>query len=405
MPSRQPFITEAVQFAGADGAMLAARLDRPRARPRAYALFAHCFSCSKDVFAASRIAAGLARQGVAVLRFDFTGLGASEGDFANTNFSSNVADLLAAARFMAASDRPVSLLIGHSLGGAAVIVAAASLPEVKAVVTLGAPASAEHVLAQFGQDLDRLETDGVAQVKLVGRPFMIRRQFIEDARAQNVQAAVSRLGRPLLVMHAPRDGTVGIENAAELYGAAKHPKSFVSLDQADHLLSRKADAVFAADIIAAWAGRYAFEPEPAIPAPAEGLHAVRVSETLRGAYEAHVVFAQTNTLAGEPESLGGVDTGPSPFEFLAAGLAACTTMTLRMYAERKGWPVGRISVDVRHQKVKDGEGHERDQYDRLISLTGTLDQDQRDRLIEIAGRCPVHRSLSSVAVLPPATLV
>jgi putative redox protein len=400
MATRQPFISEPVSFFGSHGLPLAARLDRPRSQPRAYALFAHCFSCSKDVFAASRIAAGLARKGVAVLRFDFTGLGASEGDFTNTNFSSNVADLKAAAYFMAASGRPISLLIGHSLGGTAALVVARSVPSVKAVVTLCAPSSADHVLAQFANHVDRLEQDGIAEVKLGGRAFTLKRQFIEDVGAQNVAQAVEDLRLPLLVMHAPLDATVGIENAAAIYGAAKHPKSFISLDAADHLLTSRQDAAFAAETIVAWAGRYAFAAEAAVPEPAEGPHAVRVSETLRGPYEAHVVFAQTHTLAGEPQSLGGIDSGPSPFEFLAAGLAACTAMTLRMYAARKGWPVEHIAVDVTHTKSVDVDGVERDEFSRKLSITGPLEVSQLERLQEIAAKCPVHRALSTHALLP-----
>jgi putative redox protein len=382
-----------VQFPGADGSLLSGRLDSPRGKARGHALFAHCFSCSKDIFAASRVSARLAAQGIAVLRFDFTGLGASEGDFANTNFSSNVADLRAAIAWMRSEGMTPDILVGHSLGGAAVLVAAASCPEARAVVTLAAPADAEHVLHNFAADVSRIETDGEAEVKLVGRAFRIRKQFIEDARAQNVRDAVGNLRKALLVMHAPLDATVGIENASAIFAAAKHPKSYVSLDGADHLLTRRADAVYAADVIAAWASRYALSPAQMPPAPSALPHGVRVAETGAGAYENAVAFTQLDTLAGEPEALGGIDTGPSPFEFVAAGLGACTTMTLRMYAARKGWEIGPLSVEVGHAAVAAGEGTRPHRFTRVLHLPEGLSEEQRTRLLEIADKCPVHRLL------------
>ncbi len=248
--------SERREFPGAGGQMLAARFDAPSGAVRAVALFAHCFTCGKDVFAASRIAQALTEHGIAVLRFDFTGLGASEGEFANTNFSSNVADLLAAADYLRGSDRAPSLLIGHSLGGAAVLAAASGIAEAKAVVTIGAPSDPSHVVGLFRDHLERIETDGEAEVQLAGRPFRIKRQFLLDAREQALTPRIGRLRRALLVMHSPRDDTVDVSNALHIFTAARHPKSFVSLDDADHLLTRRSDAVYAANLIAAWSERY-----------------------------------------------------------------------------------------------------------------------------------------------------
>ncbi|NML59819.1 alpha/beta fold hydrolase [Massilia sp. RP-1-19] len=243
-------------FRGADGQLLAARLDRPKGAIRAYALFAHCFTCGKDVFAASRIAQSLTEHGLAVLRFDFTGLGASEGEFANTNFSSNVADLVAAANYLRQHHDAPAVLIGHSLGGAAVLAAAEHVPEARAVVTIAAPSDPSHVVGLFRDHLAQIEAVGEAEVQLAGRPFRIKRQFLLDAAENQLGSKVARLRKALLVMHSPLDATVNIANALEIFTWAKHPKSFVSLDSADHLLSHKSDAVYIANVIAAWSERY-----------------------------------------------------------------------------------------------------------------------------------------------------
>ena len=247
---------ERVAFQGTGGQKLAARLDAPDEAPSAYALFAHCFTCGKDVFAATRIAQQLTAHGIAVLRFDFTGLGASEGEFANTNFSSNVADLVAAAAHLRTAYAAPALLVGHSLGGAAALAAAGSVPECKAVVTIGAPSDVRHVRHLLGERLAEIEAEGEANVLLAGRPFTIKRQFLLDAEEQHIAAKIAELRRALLVMHSPRDDMVDISNATRIFTAAKHPKSFISLDTADHLLSARADAVYAADLIAAWMVRY-----------------------------------------------------------------------------------------------------------------------------------------------------
>lgn len=392
---------ERAEFKGASGDTLAARIDRPAGPPHAWVLFAHCFSCSKDVFAARRIAQNLADRGFAVMRFDFTGLGNSEGDFANTNFSSNVADLIAAAGFLRETEAAPAILVGHSLGGAASIVAAEHIPEAKAVVTIGAPADAEHVKHNFDAHLEEIETKGEAEVSLAGRPFRIKKQFLEDIAGQKVEAAVTGLRRALLLIHSPLDETVSIDNATRLFVAAKHPKSFLSLDDADHLLTRQADAEHVADVVAAWSARYAGIAPPAAPAAAAGPNAVVVRETGRGGFENHVVVGPHVLLADEPPAFGGGGAGPNPYEFLNAALGACTAMTLRMYANRKGWPLARVSVTLNHEKThaddcircEEDDKARVDVITRELTVEGDLDEAQRAKLLEIADKCPVHRTL------------
>jgi len=399
-----------VTFKGAQGDDLAARLEMPAGPVRAHAVFAHCFTCSKDIFAAARIASALAERGFAVLRFDFTGLGMSDGDFANTNFSSNVADLLAAVAFLRENHEAPSILIGHSLGGAAVLAAAGDVPEARAIATIGAPADAEHVVHNFNADLSTIENSGEAEVTLAGRKFTIRKQFLDDVRSQRLAERVAALKKALLVFHAPRDATVGIENAAAIFQAAKHPKSFVSLDDADHLLTRRADAVYVAEVLSAWAMRYIERDEAAAgDADAAG---VTVAETGNGKFQQSVRSGKHRLLADEPADFGGLDTGPSPYDFLSIALGACTSMTLRMYAEHKGLDLGRVSVAVDHAKVhaKDcadcGEGREGriDRFERVITVEGGVAPELQDKVIEIAGKCPVHRTLEqSSAVVTKLT--
>lgn len=393
-------ITEKLEFDGHSGARLAARLDLPNGPVRAYALFAHCFTCSKDIEAARRIGADLAREGVAVLRFDFTGLGASEGEFASTNFSTNLADLLCAVEFLRAHYEAPSVLIGHSLGGAAVLALAGTLVEVRAVVTIGAPADAAHVLGKLGGSLDAISRDGSADVTLAGRSFRIDRQFVEDVQEHSLLDAVKVMRKPLLIMHAPLDEVVGIDNATKIFLAARHPKSFVSLDKSDHLLTDPADTAFAASVIAGWLSRYIVPDEPQ---GSEAMEHVRVMETGEGRFQNAVQAGRHRLFADEPESVGGLDTGPSPYDFLSIALGACTAMTLRMYADRKGLALGRISVDVSHAKVHmedcidcsdelKGKGRI-DRFSRVISVEGEISDEIRDKLVEIAGKCPVHRTL------------
>ncbi len=397
---------ERLQFPGALGESLAGRLERPAGPAWATALFAHCFTCSKDLKAVRRITRCLVDEGIAVLSFDFTGLGESAGEFADTNFTSNVEDLLAAAAFLEAEHEAPSVVIGHSLGGAAVLAAAPRLPSVKAVATVGAPSDPAH-LADRLEASDPAVAEGEAVVRLAGRPFRLRRQLLDDLRGQRLDEAVRGLRRPLLIFHSPVDEVVGIEHARHLYEAAKHPKSFVSLDGADHLLLRDpADAAFVGRTLAAWLTRYVRRPEPeAWEERQDEAGWVTVRGGASG-YAAEVRTGRHRLKADEPAGVGGTDTGPTPYEYLLAGLGACTTMTLRMYADRKAWPLDGVTVRLAHDRVHakdcaDCEAGQRrlDRIRREITLGGTLDAEQRARLMEIADRCPVHRTLEGEIVI------
>ena len=397
--------TERFTFDGHGGDALAARLDRPDGPVLATALFAHCFTCGKDIPAARRIAARLTSHGIAVLRFDFTGLGHSGGEFANTTFTSNVDDLVAAAAALEARGLAPDLLIGHSLGGAAVLRAAARVPSAKAVATLGAPFEPEHVTHHFEGALDRILARGAGEVQLGPRKLTVGRGFVQDITGQRLESAIEGLGRALLVMHAPRDETVALRNATEIFLAAKHPKSFVTLDEADHLVSRPEDAEYAADVIGAWASRYLDlrRPAPPVGAP-EGV--TRTSEAGPDGFAQDITAAcgKHHVRADEPASYGGTGTGMTPYQLLAASLGACTSMTVRMYARRKGWPLEHVTVDVTHDKMHAQDaplgGTERiDRFRRTIALAGPLAPEQRAKLMEIADKCPVHRTLEGGAVV------
>ncbi len=394
-----------LEFKGHSGANLAARLDVPTGVIRAYALFAHCFTCSKDILAARRIAAALSRAGIAVLRFDFTGLGASEGEFASTNFSSNVDDLLSAVDHLRANFEAPKILIGHSLGGAAVLAVAGKVPEAKAVVTIGAPADAEHVLHNLGAKLSEIERDGEAEVDLAGRTFRIQKQFVEDVRSASLAKAIGSMKKALLVLHAPLDQTVGIENASAIFTAARHPKSFVSLDTADHLLTKAEDAAFAADVIAGWASRYVAKDAPQ---GEDAVEHVRVTETGEGKFQNTVQAGQHRLFADEPASVGGMDSGPTPYDFLSMALGACTSMTLRMYANFKKVDLGRVSVDVSHAKIHSADcvectedeqaaGGKIDRFERVITIDGGVPDALAGKIEEIANKCPVHKTLEAKA--------
>jgi uncharacterized OsmC-like protein/pimeloyl-ACP methyl ester carboxylesterase len=391
--------SERFDFSNAQGEKLSAVLDKPAGQPAAYALFAHCFTCGKDVLAAKRIAEGLTARGIAVLRFDFTGLGASEGEFANTTFSSNVADLVAAADHLRKMHRAPAILIGHSLGGAAVVAAASRMPEAKAVATIAAPADPGHVAGLFREHVAAINEKGEVEVALAGRPFRIRREFLDDVAEQKLQNCLANLRKALLVLHSPTDDLVGIENASAIFIAAKHPKSFVSLGDADHLLSKRRDAVYVAEVIATWAERYLdLVPEPDV-LPIEG---VLVEETRNGKFEQAIIAGAHRYLADEPVSVGGNGSGPSPYEYLLAALGACTSMTIRLYAELKKLPLERVAVQLKHDKIHaaDCENCESkegkiDRIDRVVTLEGDLNPEQRAKLLEIADKCPVHRTLHS----------
>ncbi len=399
-------VTERVEFEGHSGSKLAARLEKPDGEPLAVALFAHCFTCSKDIPAARLVSTTLAEIGFAVLRFDFTGLGHSDGEFENTNFTSNVEDLVRAARFLENEGMAPSVLIGHSLGGAAVLMAAGKIASARAVVTIGAPADPAHVAHNFSASLDEIDSRGQAKVSLGGRPFTIKKQFVDDINNSNLTPAISGLRKALLVLHAPLDATVGIENAARIFGAAKHPKSFVTLDDANHLITRREDAEYAANVIAAWARKYvARGTSPEDESVAEGV--VRVSEVDPKGFRQHVKTGEGHWLiSDEPVSYGGTNRGPTPYGLLSAGLGACTSMTIRLYARRKGWNLNAVAVDVSHEKTHatDCEDCESstakiDHFSRSIVLEGDLTEEQKARLLEIADKCPVHRTLKVVSMI------
>jgi uncharacterized OsmC-like protein/alpha-beta hydrolase superfamily lysophospholipase len=395
--------TERFQFAGSEGDKLAATLDAPEGQIRAYALFAHCFTCGKDVLAAKRIAVALSARGIAVLRFDFTGLGSSEGDFANSTFSSNVADLVRAADYLRATRKAPAVLIGHSLGGAAVLAAADQIPEATAVVTIAAPSDPTHVAGLFAGSIEDIRRQGKTEVSLAGRAFTIKREFLDDIAEQSLMPRIAGLRKALLIMHSPTDDTVGIDNATRIFVAAKHPKSFVSLAGADHLLSNRQDSAYAADVIAAWASRYIDAAAADRPAdPTDRPREVVVRETRNSRFQQTVTVGPHRLLADEPAAAGGEDAGLAPYDFLLAGLGACTSMTMRLYAERKSLPLERTTVTLRHSKIHAQDCAEcetregmLDQIDRIIAMEGPLDVEQRKRLMEIADKCPVHRTLTS----------
>lgn len=394
--------TERFQFAGEGGHQLSAALELPDSEPLAFALFAHCFTCGKDTLAAKRISVALAARGIAVLRFDFTGLGSSEGEFANSTFSSNVADLVRAADHLRSIRKAPAILIGHSLGGAAILAAAGRIPEAKAVVTIAAPSDPAHVTGLFKQHLDDIRAQGEVEVALAGRPFRIKREFLDDIAEQELMTDIAGLHKALLVMQSPVDDTVGIDNATRIFVTARHPKSFVSLDHADHLLSKPADALYAADVIAAWASRYIDAASPAKPIDLIDPRRVVVQETRKSKFNQTITVGPHHLVADEPVAAGGEDAGPGPYDYLLASLGACTSMTMRLYADRKSLPLDRVTVTLKHSKIyaKDcAECETRDgmldQIERDIRIDGALDAEQRRKLMEIADKCPVHRTLTS----------
>jgi putative redox protein len=393
---------EKFDFRNAQGQTLAALLDRPDGPARAVALFAHCFTCGKSNRAARHIAEGLKLYGIAVLRFDFTGIGASEGEFANTTFSSNVDDLVAAADHLRRTLAAPAILIGHSLGGAAVLAAAHRVPEAKAVVTIAAPFDPAHVVGLFGEKIAEIGDKDEVQVTLAGRPFKVRRSFLEDINQQNLGEHIGRLHKALLVFHSPTDDTVGIDNASHIFIAAKHPKSFISLAGADHLISNAGDAVYVARVIASWADRYLDMAVDARVTTDTPPGTVQVRETRRGKFQQEVILGDHRLLADEPVKDGGLDSGPGPYDLLLAALGACTSMTVRLYADLKRIPLTRTQVRLHHEKIyatdcaecETKEGRI-DRIDRAIAFEGDLTAQQRKQLLEIADKCPVHRTLKS----------
>jgi putative redox protein len=399
--------TQRLTFDGATGATLSARLELPvDEKPIAYALFAHCFTCSKNYKAVVHISRALAQARIGVLRFDFTGLGESEGDFADTTFSSNVDDLVAAANFMEREWEAPAIIIGHSLGGAAVLQAAHRIPSCKAVVTIAAPAEPQHVTRHLRSSLNQIQERGKAEVLLAGRPFTIKKEFLDDLDGHNMEGIIRALDRALLVFHSPADTIVGAENAARIYELAQEPKNYISLDGADHLLSRAEDSQYVGSIIAAWAARYLGAAET-VKRETAAPQAQVIVRTGQARYHTEILAAGHSLVADEPESAGGTDTGPTPWGLLMAALGACTTITLRMYADRKEWPLREIGVRLQHEKLKavgqpksEGEAPKTDEVRQTVELVGPLDAEQRQRLFEIAHRCPVHRALEVGIAMP-----
>jgi len=394
--------TQRVEFKGSTGETIAGKLDKPIGPIRAYALYAHCFTCTKEFIGSRSICQELASHGIAILRFDFTGLGASSGEFSETNFCSNVLDLKAAAKFMEQELEAPQLLIGHSLGGAAVLAVSKDIESAKVVISIAAPADADHVIHNFSDYIEEIESKGVAQVKLGRRTLTIKRQFLEDLRAQNVTKDLGDVRKAFLIMHSPTDDTVGVENASRIYAAAKHPKSFISLDKADHLLTKPEDAAYVAATIHTWASRYLPREEDKTQ-KWEG-H-VTVSETGASKFQNWVQAGPHGFMADEPKSYGGTETGPTPYNLLGAALGACTSMTLRNYAALKKIDVERIKVAVEYSKIhiedcnecEQGQNGKIDQFERRIEIQGDVEESVKARMLEIADRCPVHRTLENNA--------
>ncbi|KAA5828028.1 OsmC family protein [Algibacter amylolyticus] len=388
------------------GHKLQAFLELPaNQKPQHYAIFAHCFTCSSTLSAVRNISRSLTSHGFGVLRFDFTGLGRSEGEFAESHFSANVDDLLAVNAYLKTNYQAPSLLVGHSLGGAAVIVAASKLDNIKAVATVGAPATASHVTHLFSHDIDEVKEKGEVEVNIGGRPFKINEAFVNDFSKIDLPEITKNLRKPILIMHAPFDSIVGIDNAHKLYHDAHHPKSFVSLDGADHLLSDSKDSRYVGNIIGTWVQRY-FVQEDNSMLDTKGEQLVAHLNLVEDNFTTSIQTKKHSFIADEPEHVGGDDFGPSPYDFLSAGLAACTVMTLKMYAQRKKWDLQEVYVYITYSKKHSDDlmldldkPKQIDHLQKRLKFVGNLDEKQKARLKEIAAKCPVHKTLTSETVI------
>lgn len=390
-------------FPNAEGQQLSAKLYLPLDdSPRFYAIFAHCFTCSKNYKAVTNISETLAHLGVAVLSFDFTGLGMSEGKFEETEFSSNVGDLLAASNFLDDKYEAPKLLIGHSLGGAAILFASDIIPSVQALVTIGAPADPKHVKHLFEEDIETIKKKGSAKVNIGGRSFRLRKDFLDDLESQDLPKILGRSRKALLIMHSPQDKIVEIKNAADLYHLAHHPKSFVTLDRSDHLLTDERESKYVGEVISTWSKKYL--PLEISENDIDG-HQVKV-RLFGDSYTTEVKTPYHHLLADEPEKLGGKNLGPNPYDLLMASLGACTVMTLKMYANRKKWDLKEITVYMDHDKVhfEDSENFEKSsakvsRFTRTLEIEGELTAEMKVKLLEIADKCPVHRTLHEDIVI------
>ena len=398
--------TTKLEITNKKGLKLQAYLELPaNQKPNNFAIFAHCFSCNSNFKATKNISRSLTNHGFGVLRFDFTGLGKSEGEFADSHFSANVEDLIDVHNYLETHYKAPSLLIGHSLGGAAVIVAASKLKNIKAVATVGAPATVGHVTHLFSHEPEDISEKGAIEVNIGGRPFKINEDFVADFSKTDLPKIIKELRKPILVMHAPFDKIVGIENAHEMYHNAHHPKSFVSLDAADHLLTKSSDSIYVGNMIGAWAKRY-FEPEQNNMISSEGEQLVAHLNILEDNFTTSIQTKKHSFIADEPENVGGDDFGPSPYDFLSAGLAACTVMTLKLYAERKKWDLQEVFVYItyskKHRDDLDIDADKPTRFDHLqkkLKFIGNLDEKQKQRLKEIAAKCPVHKTLQSKIII------
>lgn len=388
------------------GLKLQAYLELPaNEKPNHFAIFAHCFSCNSNFNAVKNISRALSNHGFGVLRFDFTGLGKSEGEFAESHFSANVDDLLAVNEYLTNNYKAPELLVGHSLGGAAVIVAGAKLENIKAVATVGAPATVTHVTHLFSHAIEDVAKKGEVKVHIGGRPFKINKEFVNDFSKTDLPEITKKLRKPLLVMHAPFDSVVGIENAHEIYHNAMHPKSFISLDNADHLLSNKADSLYVGNLIGTWADKY-FPLEENKMIATKGEQLVGHLNLVEDNFTTSIQTKNHSFIADEPAHIGGDDFGPSPYDFLSAALASCTVMTLKMYAERKKWDLQEVFVYITYSKKHsedlgiDLEKPTRlDHLQKKLKFIGNLDDTQKNRLKEIASKCPVHKTLLTTTII------
>lgn len=394
--------SERIKFKNKEGFQLSAKLNFPvDKKPLAFAIFAHCFTCNKNFHAVKNISKGLTSNGIAVLLFDFTGLGQSEGEFESTTFTTNIQDLFAASDFLSENYEAPKIIIGHSLGGAAALFAAQQLENIKAAVCIAAPFNPYHVTHLIADDLEKIKKEGKAKVNIGGRPFTISQSFIDDLDDHKPEEAAKDLRKALLIMHSPQDNVVSIENAAKIYQAAMHPKSFISLDGADHLMQDESDSIYAGSMIAHWVRKYLVSEIAEDEDRLESDFKVAV-QTSNESLSTEIKAGRHHLVADEPKDVGGDDSGPTPYDLLSAALGACTSMTVQMYAKRKKWELNEVTVHIDHQKkheqdaLKEGKKSAKlDHFTRKIELQGNLDQEQRERLLEIANRCPVKRTLTS----------